>query len=116
MTASESARSVVRHSQLVKVRPERRDEYLALHAAVWPQVEATLTASNFTNYTIFIHDDLLISYFEYAGDDYAADLERIAADPVTRKWWTHTDPCQTPVDGAPEGAIWVDAREVWHLT
>jgi L-rhamnose mutarotase len=115
MTASESAQSVVRHTQLVKVKPEKRDEYLELHAAVWPQVEATLRESNITNYTIFIHDGLLISYFEYAGADYASDLARIAADPVTQEWWTLTDPCQTPVDGAPEGALWADAREVWHL-
>ena len=104
-----------RHLQLVNVRPELRDRYLQLHSAVWPAVQTRLTASNITNYSIFIEQDLLISYFEYVGDDFKADMSRIAADPVTRDWWKHTDPCQVPLDGAPSGAIWTDAREVWHL-
>jgi L-rhamnose mutarotase len=106
---------VVRHGQIVAVRPERREDYLRLHAAVWPEVEERLTASNITNYTIFIHGNLLFSYFEYVGEDYQADLARIAADPVTQQWWTHTDPCQVPVDGAPDGTVWADAQQVWHL-
>ena len=104
-----------RHLQLVNVRPELRDEYLRLHAAVWPEVEARISASNIANYSIFIHGDLLVAYFEYVGSDYESDLALIAADPVTKEWWTHTDPCQSPLQDAPEGVMWLDATEVWHL-
>ncbi len=107
--------TTTRHLQLVNVHPDKRDTYLELHAAVWPQVESRISASNITNYSIFIEGDLLIAYFEYTGDDFAADMALMAADPVTQEWWSHTDPCQKPLEGAPPGAIWTDAREVWHL-
>jgi L-rhamnose mutarotase len=104
-----------RHLQLVGVRPEKRDAYLELHARVWPLVEARITASNITNYSIFIHGDLLVAYFEYVGVDLAADMAAIADDPTTREWWKLTDPCQSPLPGATDASPWVEASEVWHL-
>ena len=106
---------IERHGLIVGVRPERREEYLRLHAAVWPQVEATLTDCNVTNYSIFIAGNTLFAYYEYVGDDHDADMRLIEADPVSREWWTHTDPCQIPIEGAPPGDLWFDAPLVWHL-
>ncbi|MDO9396671.1 MAG: L-rhamnose mutarotase [Herbiconiux sp.] len=110
------AGKIERHALVVGVEPSLREEYLRLHAAVWPQVEATLSASNITNYSIFVRGDLLVAYYEYVGDDHEADMARIAADPVTREWWTHTDPCQVPLFAdQPEGERWAPLTEVWHL-
>ncbi|GAA1594531.1 L-rhamnose mutarotase [Actinoplanes couchii] len=106
-----------RHGQVVNVRAGKREEYLRLHAAVWPAVEETLTRCNVRNYSIFLLEDTLFAYYEYVGDDHDADMARIAADPVTQEWWTHTDPCQEPWGtGPPAGkGPWRDAAEVWHL-
>ena len=104
-----------RSGSVIRLRPERRDEYLALHANVWPDVEAALTRANVRNYTIFVHDDLLFGYYEYVGTDHAADLARIAADPQTRRWWALTDQCQERLAGAPDGSQWAPMAEVWHL-
>jgi L-rhamnose mutarotase len=102
---------------VVNVVPELRDEYLRLHATVWPQVEETLRACHFTNYTIFILEDTLFAYYEYLGTDHVRDLERIGQDPVTRQWWTHTDPCQTAFGRtARDGERWRAMHELWHLT
>jgi L-rhamnose mutarotase len=106
---------IERHGLIVNVRPDHREEYLRLHANVWPQVEATITAANITNYSIFIAGDTLIAYYEYVGEDHDADLRLIEADPVSREWWTHTDPCQVAVTGAPEGSLWFDGTLIWHL-
>ena len=103
-----------RHLLLIGVRQESRKRYLDLHAAVWPAVEERLRLSHITNYTIFIHGDLLLGYFEYSGDDLDADMALIAADPATQKWWELTDPCQVPLNGTDHG--WTAAREVWHLS
>jgi L-rhamnose mutarotase len=105
-----------RHMQVIGLRPERKAEYLALHASVWPQVIERLALSNVTNYSIFLFDSLLIAYFEYSGSDYDEDMAAIAADPATRDWWKLTDPCQYPVDGAEQGRGWADAEEVFHMT
>jgi L-rhamnose mutarotase len=104
-----------RHLQLVNVRPEKRERYLQLHGEVWPEVERRLTASNIRNYSIFIHGELLVAYFEYDGSDFSSDLAAIAADPVTQRWWKLTDECQMPFPGTPVHEIWSEAAEVWHL-
>jgi L-rhamnose mutarotase len=95
--------------------PEHRSAYLELHAAVWPAVEAAITASNIQNYTIFTVGDVLFSYFEYTGSDFDLDMSRIAADPVTKEWWTFTDPCQQNWLDESAPSRWTDAREIWHL-
>jgi L-rhamnose mutarotase len=94
---------------------DKRDEYLALHRAVWPAVEERLRASHFTNYTIFEFGDRLFAYYEYTGDDYAADAAAIAADPTTQQWWALTDPCQVRLPGTPDGEQWATMTEAWHL-
>jgi L-rhamnose mutarotase len=111
-----SASTPQRHIRVVGLLPEKRAEYLRLHEVVWPDVEARLTASGITNYSIFLLGDRLISYYEYVGDDYEADMALIAADPTTQEWWTLTDPCQAPVPEAEEGQLWADATEVWHMS
>ncbi|MFF1677190.1 L-rhamnose mutarotase [Streptomyces sp. NPDC058256] len=104
-----------RFAAVVRLRPEKESEYRALHAAAWPGVLAALKRANIGNYSIFLRDGLLFSYLEYTGTDYAADTAQIAADPVTREWWTLTDPCQQPLDSADEGQLWAPAEEIFHL-
>jgi L-rhamnose mutarotase len=103
-----------RFGKVITLRPEHREEYLRLHAAVWPDVLATLTACHIRNYSIFLEGDTLFSYFEYAGEDYPADMARMAADPATREWWRLTDPCQEQTAGAVPGEWWTPLREVFH--
>jgi len=104
-----------RHALVVGVRREKRDEYLALHRAVWPGVEQKMTECGIRNYSIFILGDTLFAYYDYVGDDHDADMRRIAADPVSQEWWTLTDPCQVRI--APEvdpGSLWQPIEEIWH--
>lgn len=104
-----------RYAQLVGVRPEAMEEYIRIHAAVWPEVLATIRACNIRNYSIFLHEQTLIAYFEYTGEDYAADMAKMAADPKTQEWWAITGPMQVPLPGRPEGAWWKEIPEVFHV-
>ncbi len=103
-----------RYGQIIGVKPEQIEAYERIHAQVWPEVLAMITACSMRNYTIFRHGTLLFAYFEYVGDDYKADMARMAVDPKTREWWTHTDPMQEPVEDAVEGEWWTSMREVFH--
>ncbi|MEV6711523.1 L-rhamnose mutarotase [Lentzea sp. NPDC051208] len=38
---------------VIRLRPERREEYLRPHSAVWPAVERTLLDANMRNFTVF---------------------------------------------------------------
>lgn len=104
-----------RHAAVIRLRPEKEAEYRSLHAEVWPDVLDMLRRANISNYSIFLRAGLLFSYLEYTGQDYAADTAAIAADPVTRKWWTLTDPCQERMEGAAEAEWWAPMEEVFHL-
>ncbi len=42
-----------RHGMVIRVKPERLQEYKALHATVWPEILAAISASNIRNYSIF---------------------------------------------------------------
>jgi L-rhamnose mutarotase len=79
--------------QLGKLKADKIDEYCKLHAATWPGVLKTITECNLKNYSIFLHGDLVFAYYEYTGEDYDADMAKMAEDPVTQEWWEHTHPC-----------------------
>lgn len=103
-----------RYGSVIRVVPEKLNEYKRLHAAVWPGVLKMIHACNIRNYSIYYKDGFLFSYYEYIGDDYAADMARMAADPETQRWWNETDPCQQPVASAAEGEWWAAMEEVFH--
>jgi L-rhamnose mutarotase len=103
-----------RYGMVIRVRPEKLDEYRRLHAAVWPDVLRTITACNIRNYSIYYKDGLLFSYFEYVGTDFPADMARMAADPTTQRWWAVCEPCQEPLATRAPGEWWAEMEEVFH--
>ena len=48
------------------------------------------------------------------GDDFEADMAKMAADPTTQEWWAVCKPCQVPVETRAEGEWWADMEEVFH--
>ncbi len=105
---------MTRYGMVVRVKPDRLDEYKRLHAAVWPEVLQRITACNIRNYSIYHKDDLLFSYFEYVGDDFVADMAAMAADPIVQRWWDVCKPCHEPLPTRAEGEWWANMDEVFH--
>jgi L-rhamnose mutarotase len=105
----------LRVCQTTQLRPEMRERYLELHAAVWDTVERGLLAANIENYTIFIRGNTLVGYYEYFGHDLDHDLALLDADPETQRWLALTGPCQQPPDQDEARGPWCDLTEVWHL-
>ncbi|MBN2264433.1 MAG: L-rhamnose mutarotase [Candidatus Aminicenantes bacterium] len=108
-----------RYGLVIGVKPDMIARYKELHAAVWPGVLAKIEECHIRNYSIFLREVgtgqyLLFAYFEYTGDDYEADMARMAADPETRRWWTETDPCQSPIPTRGDKEIWSRMDEVFH--
>ncbi|MBS1822161.1 MAG: L-rhamnose mutarotase [Acidobacteria bacterium] len=105
-----------RYSQVIKLRPEAKEEYIRYHADVWPGVLARIEMCNIRNYSIFLYGDLLIAYFEYHGADFDADMKLMAADPETQRWWAIMDPMQVPLPEATKaGTHWLTVPEVFHF-
>lgn len=105
---------MLRIGSVLRVRPEHFEEYRRLHAAVWPDVLAMIAACNLRNFSIYHKDGWLFSYYEYAGEDYAADMARMAADPRTQEWWSVVGPMQQPLDTRQPGEWWASMEEVFH--
>ena len=104
-----------RYAQVIRLRPEAEAEYIRYHAAVWPTVLQTIADCGIRNYSIFLRNGVLFAYFEYHGDDYDADMRKMAADPETQRWWSIMDPMQMPMTDALPGEKWSVAREVFHF-
>lgn len=106
---------VQRYGSVIKVAPGRLEEYKRLHAAVWDSVKKMIKECNLQNYSIYYKDGYLFSYYEYTGNNYAADMAKMAADPETQRWWTFCEPCQQPLESRAEGEWWATMEEVFHL-
>ena len=103
-----------RYGKVIKVRPEKLEEYKELHVAVWPTVLKMIKECNIRNYSIYYRDGFLFSYYEYTGDDHQADMKKMAADSETQRWWKLTDPCQEQLETCKEGEWWGEMEEVFH--
>jgi len=103
-----------RYGMVLRLKPEKYEEYKQLHAAVWPDVLKMIHDCNIRNYSIYHRDGFLFSYFEYSGNDFEADMAKMAADPTTQKWWSICQPCQEPVESAAKGEWWSPMEEVFH--
>ena len=104
-----------RYGSIINLKPEAILAYTQLHAHAWKQVLAKISECNIRNYSIFLHGQTLFSYFEYVGDDYQADMARMAEDEVTQAWWSLCKPMQEPVPEAQPGEWWHELEEVFHL-
>lgn len=106
-----------RYASVIGLKPDAIDEYRRVHAAVWPDVLAQIARSNIRNYSIYLKEpeNLLFSYFEYLGNDFAADMAAMAADVRTQEWWAVCMPMQAPLDTRKPGEWWADMPEVFHV-
>lgn len=104
-----------RVAQIIQLKPEHEAAYLRYHQQVWPAVLATIASCNITNYSIFLRNGLLFSYFEYHGLNYDEDMRKMSACADTQRWWAIMDPMQTVMPDALPGDKWSEMREVFHF-
>jgi len=106
---------VRRFGMIIRLKPDKVEEYKELHRNVWPEVLKTIKECHIQNYTIFYKDGYLFSYYEYTGENYEEDMKKMAEDPITQKWWALCKPCQEPLKTRKEGEWWAEMEEVFHL-
>jgi L-rhamnose mutarotase len=105
---------------VIGVKPDRLDDYKKLHANPWPSVNKALKDAHIRNYSIYLTqlDDgnwRLFSYFEYTGDNFDADMKKLAATDDVQRWWKETEPCQIPLRTRKADEWWKGMEEVYHL-
>ena len=104
--------NIQRFGSVSKVKPEKLEYYKKLHANPWPQINKMIKDCNIQNYSIYYNDGYLFTYYEYVGDDYEADMAKMAADPETQKWWAECIPCLNPLS---DDGPWLNMERVYRL-
>jgi L-rhamnose mutarotase len=69
---------------VLRVRPDRIEEYVAAHASVWPEMLDALRNAGIRNYSIFRDGNQVFGYFE--TDDATAAGAYMAAQEVSHRW------------------------------
>ena len=104
-----------RFGEVIKVKPEQLEEYKRLHDNIWPSMVNLLKEAKLQNFTIFYRDGYLFKYFEYVGEDYEADMKKLAENEINARWLSFTDACQEPIDSVGEGVWWAPMEKVFHI-
>jgi L-rhamnose mutarotase len=95
---------------LLRVRPDRLDQYRERHREVWPEMLDALREAGWRNYSLFLGDDgLLVGYLE--SDDFAAAQRAMAEAEVNDRWQRDMAPF---FDARADHAL-VRLQEVFHL-
>ncbi len=98
----------------LQVRPDRIEEYVERHRAVWPEMLDALKQSGWHNYSLFLREDgLLVGYVE--SDDLTAAQAAMAATEVNARWQAEMSEFFSDIDGRPPDESFLLLREVFHL-
>lgn len=99
---------------LLKVRPDRIEEYKARHKAVWPEMLEALRETGWHNYSLFLRDDgLLVGYLE--TPDFERARREMAAREVNLRWQREMAPFFEALDGRRPDEGLLRLEEVFHL-
>ena len=70
---------------VLHVRPERMEEYRAIHRQVWPEMQQALSETGWHNYSLFhFKDGMLIGYLETPDFDRAVAM--MQERDVNQRW------------------------------
>ena len=100
---------------LLKVKPDRLDEYKARHQSVWPDMLAALSETGWHNYSLFMRPDgLLFGYFE-TPERFQSAMDGMAEEEINARWQTFMAPYFEDLGGAAADESMVELEEVFHL-
>lgn len=108
-------KNVRRVGMVIKINPERIQEYLAAHSDTNPGVRDLLTRYNMRNFSIFMTkledgNYYEFGYYEYWGNDFEGDMAKLSAEPRNIEWLKLCDPMQIPIEG---NASWKNMETIF---
>ena len=100
---------------LLKVRPDKIEEYKARHKTVWPEMLDALRRTGWHNYSLFMRDDgLLFGYFQ-TPENFQAALAGMSKEEINAKWQESMAPFFENLIGAHADQSMIELEEVFHL-
>jgi len=99
---------------LLKVKPDRLQEYEARHKAVWPEMLEALRETGWHNYSLFLRPDgLLVGYLE--TDNFEEAVRKMQAYPVNERWQQEMAGFFEGSEGGNADKRMAPLKEVFHL-
>ena len=100
---------------LLKVKPDKIEEYKLRHQAIWPEMLAALQRTGWHNYSLFLREDgLLFGYFETPESLQAAQTG-MSHEAINTQWQDFMAPFFENLTGAHADQSMVELEEVFHL-
>lgn len=100
---------------VLKVRPDRLEEYKRHHQSVWPEMLDALRRTGWHNYSLFLRPDgTLFGYFE-TPDSFAAALDGMAQEEVNARWQALMAPYFEALEGSRPDERMAELKEIFHL-
>lgn len=100
---------------LLKVKPDKIEEYKRIHQNVWPEMLDALRRNGWHNYSLFMREDgLLFGYFE-TPESFQAALAGMAKEEVNKRWQDMMAPFFEGLAGAHADQSMIELEEVFHL-
>jgi len=104
----------LRFGMIIELKSKYVEDYKSLHSG--PGIRDLLAKSNITNFSIFLKKMpngryYEFAYYEYAGDDYDADMAILNKNPRNVDWLRLCDPMQVPLPGQ-KG--WEQLNEIFY--
>ncbi|MDR1530598.1 MAG: L-rhamnose mutarotase [Clostridiales bacterium] len=75
-----------RYLMVIRIKPECRDAYIAIHKNPWPEMLDALRNAGFTNEIIWYFDDQSIIYMECEEGTHEECDARLRATSVCKRW------------------------------
>lgn len=99
---------------VLRVRPDKIEEYRQGHVAVWPAMLEALQHAGWRNYSLFLQQDgMLIGYCE--TEDWDDAWKEMQDSPVNHLWQQHMAHCfENLQSSTPDSGI-LPLPEVFHL-
>ena len=99
---------------LLKVRPDRIEDYKTRHSTVWREMLRALREAGWRNYSLFLRPDgLVVGYVE--TDDFERCRAAMKEHPVNARWQAEMAPLFESLNGAAPDDTMLPLEEVFHL-
>ena len=105
--------AVKRIGEMIKVKD--LETYAKWHANPLPGVNEMIKECHLKNYSIYSRGEYLFAYYEYDGEDFEADMAKMAADPNTQAWWDVVKPLMQPLSDCEDGEFCSGMDEIYNL-
>jgi L-rhamnose mutarotase len=99
---------------LLKVRPDRLEEYRRQHESVWPEMLEALRRNGWRNYSLFTTEDGHLFGYVEADESFQKSVEGMSKEDINLRWQELMAPSFENLAGLPDQSM-VQLEHIFFL-